>query len=166
MSKHIKLLMQIFLIISVIGLSSCRAKQQIGGNNIEVQKSTVLELSYSEAEQQQPWGGVMTGVITDMNKEKAPFEQYGFPKSVKETYNEEWFQTHSLIMIIMATNSSYDYSVSSVKLSDIQVGIVLNEIVPRASTDLKGYKAVLIEVPRDSGISGKKVTVDFKKKIK
>ena len=164
MTKHIKLLMQVFLIFSVIGLSSCKAKQQIGRINIEVQKSTVLELSYLEAEQQQPWGGVMTGVITGMNKEKAPFEQYGFPKSVKETYTEEWFQTHSLIMIIMATNSSYDYSVSSVELSDAQIEVGLNEIIPRASTDLKGYKAVLIEVPRDSGISGEKVTVNFKKR--
>ena len=67
-------------------------------------------------------------------------------------------------MIIMATNSSYDYSVSSVELSDAQIEVGLNEIIPRASTDLKGYKAVLIEVPRDSGISGEKVTVNFQKR--
>lgn len=112
----------------------------------------------------QPYEGpnkkIQTNIIYDVSAARSILESFGFSSDTISFFDDNYFMSNDLVVIIIHTSISYEYSVEKLEQSGEKLNVILNEKIPPNVEDMLTYKGILINVAKKATVKTKTITVD------
>ena len=113
----------------------------------------------------QPYEGpnnkIQTDIIYDVSAVQSKLESFGFSSDTISFFDDEYFMSNDLIVIILHTSISYEYSVEKLEQSGEKLNVILNEKIPSNVEDMLTRKGILINVAKKAIVKTKTITVNI-----
>lgn len=104
---------------------------------------------------------IYTRLYKTYEEANADLPNFGTSQSALSVYDEAYFTDNDLLFFTFATNTDYAYTVKSLWLEGDVLKVNVDERVPEVRHLVLGFKAVFIDIPKDSLPEDVKIEVWF-----
>lgn len=98
-------------------------------------------------------------IIKDVPTAQTKLKSFGFSSDTINCYDSEYFLTNDLIVIIVYTLISNEYSVEKLEQSKEELNVILKEKTPPNVEDMLTHKGILINIAKNT-LKAKTISVN------